>query len=119
MDAERLHEIEEMQEQLEILDAMGHDVFNYGDEKDDDMKETLIKDALNNLLPDSGASDDYCQGIILGLMSAIMAKGMTFDRALNHLAKLARPQVRMSGVPECWKEDWKKAIALANRPKMY
>ena len=50
---------------------------------------TPIKDALNNLLPDSGASDDYCQGVMLGLMSDLMANGMSFGVALNFLAKQA------------------------------
>lgn len=110
MDADRLHELEEEEEIREIKDAMGiQGVYDQPEELP--MKnETLIKDALNNLLPNSGASDDYCQGIMVGLMSALMANGKTYKSGIEYLAKLADPFIRQDGIPIPWKPDWELAV---------
>lgn len=40
-----------------------------------------LRDALANLLPRSGANDDYKRGLIVGCVSALCATGMPFDQA--------------------------------------
>jgi hypothetical protein len=42
-----------------------------------------LANALGNYAINSGASNDYCKGLIVGLVSAIMAaNGGSFDQAL-------------------------------------
>jgi hypothetical protein len=53
------------------------------------LKETNIydavrlKDVLHNLKPDSGADIDYCRGLIVGLISALMYKGYTYKECCS------------------------------------
>ncbi len=72
--------------------------------------EVFITGVLDNLLPDSGASDEYCQGIMVGLMAALISHKFAndFPHALRYLANLAKPNARLSGIPNLpgWREDW-------------
>ena len=36
-------------------------------------RPSFLRDALHNLSKDSGASDDYCKGLVVGMISVIMA----------------------------------------------
>jgi hypothetical protein len=37
--------------------------------------QTLLKDALYNTRDDSGASDDYARGLVVGVVSTLMSRG--------------------------------------------
>lgn len=47
------------------------------------MLDVRIKDALNVCGDRTGASNDYCRGIIVGVVSALMASGLSFDKAFE------------------------------------
>lgn len=68
----------------------------------------MLVDCLCNFSPTSGASDDYNRGLVIGMVSGLMATGMSFDEALEQTAK-ACPNTyisRLDLLPESWREDW-------------
>jgi hypothetical protein len=71
------------------------------------MNTVLIKDALNNLLPRSGATDDYCRGLVLGVVAALMATKFDgdFDRAFYLVKWLLPTGYRVEGIPEPWRKS--------------
>jgi hypothetical protein len=67
----------------------------------------LLRDSLYNLNPKSGANTEYCKGIVIGTVSALMAMGFDFQDALaqvcNHL-----PEYRWEFAqvfPDSWLAD--------------
>jgi hypothetical protein len=47
------------------------------------MERVRFRDVLHNLADDSGASNEYCKGIIVGTVNALMLRpGWTFDDAI-------------------------------------
>ena len=70
------------------------------------LKEPVrLKDAMANFSPRSGASDEYCKGLIVGVVSALMATGMTWRNAIAHAANSMPSDARMqngASVPESW-----------------
>lgn len=66
---------------------------------------TTLRDTLYNLATDSGASDDYAQGVTVGVVGALVSCGMTFNEAWE-LAKQNMPaNKRENYAPEVWKVD--------------
>jgi hypothetical protein len=67
--------------------------------------EVMIKDALYNLDARSGASEDYCKGLLVGVVSAWMAAGLSFQDAIDEVARLMphAPGTRLA-CPEPWKD---------------
>ena len=65
---------------------------------------TLLRDALQNLATDSGASDDYARGVTLGIVSALMAtnKRRTFNAAFALVKANLPANVRPNYAPACW-----------------
>jgi len=49
----------------------------------------LIKSALHNLSSSENTSrdgiDDYCHGLVVGIVSSLMDRGMTFYDAIDHI----------------------------------
>jgi hypothetical protein len=45
------------------------------------MNQRIMKDALHNLRHDSGASDEYCRGLVVGLLTGLVARGVTYNDA--------------------------------------
>lgn len=74
--------------------------------------EYIIRNALHNLLEDSGASDDYRRGIVVGVVAGIMgAKNCAFDTAWNQVKFLSQTGYLPIGLdrlmkyaPETWRE---------------
>ncbi len=67
--------------------------------------EVTLKDALFNLTMRSGASDEYCKGLVIGIVSAVLAiSGCSFEAAFtvvtNHLPNEAYRQT-----PKSWFES--------------
>lgn len=71
-----------------------------------------LKDALYNLVPKSGASDEYCKGLIVGIVSSMMACGVSYKDAIAHLAihLPLDPETRIA-VPPSWEADVLAAMA--------
>jgi hypothetical protein len=67
------------------------------------MKTNLLKDLLYNAHPDSGASDDYVQGIIVASVSTIMAlQDCTFEDAYNIVFSCLPMHCRDNILPDSW-----------------
>lgn len=43
----------------------------------------LLADALHNLHKDSGASLQYCKGMVIGIISALMYEGRTYSECIS------------------------------------
>jgi hypothetical protein len=74
---------------------------------------TALKDTLHNLASDSGASTDYCTGIVVGVVGALMATGKSYSDAIsivaaNFPAKHYNPRI---AVPESWVPDLMTELA--------
>ena len=42
----------------------------------------VVKDALHNFSVSSGASNEYCRGIVVGIVAGYISMGMTWIRAI-------------------------------------
>ena len=67
----------------------------------------ILKDALHNVCAESGASDDYSRGLVVGVVSALMAAtGMSYNDVVlivaNHLPYPFDP-IR---IPTNWRNDF-------------
>ena len=73
---------------------------------------TLIADGVHYTHPQSGASDDKAEGVIVGIVAGLMACGLTFDQALNWIAlnwrqhEAYRPQC----IPLAWREAFRRKL---------
>lgn len=45
-----------------------------------------IKDALHIFHPNSGASDEYCKGLVVGIVAGLMAMGLPWIQAISQVA---------------------------------
>jgi len=67
-----------------------------------------LKDALHNLAADSGANLDYCTGLTVGVVSALMSVGFTFRDAIAQVG-INSPDAKYNpryAVPESWMQDF-------------
>jgi hypothetical protein len=62
----------------------------------------MMRDTMYNLHPTSGASDEYCKGLLVGVVGALMAVGMSWDEAISHAAINMPDGARMHCTPESW-----------------
>jgi hypothetical protein len=63
---------------------------------------TIVRDALFNTSARSGATVDYSRGVVVGIVSALMASGIKFDAAFA-VVKANMPDDAMEGViPPSW-----------------
>ena len=74
----------------------------------------ILADALYNLHPQSGASEDYCKGIVLGMVTALMARGDSFNDALANVAMHVPYGVRIIA-PDAWQQQF-TAEVLSTQP---
>lgn len=73
------------------------------------MNDTLIKDALYNLGLGSCASQEYKQGLVVGMISAFMAAGKTYAGAIDLIAKNLPATYGEYDLPKAYREDIVKA----------
>ena len=81
------------------------------------MKNNLLADALYNLMPDSGATDDYRKGIICGIVSSLMASGKSFDKSIQTVVKSLpeKYSLNMAHIPQAlWNDVVDYHSALQN-----
>jgi hypothetical protein len=88
------------------------DMANRPLQRNDIVDAVLIADALHNMSPDAGATPEYARGVLVGAVSALMAVGMSFDRAL-HLCSLQAPRVIM---PMTVPPSWLKGFDIKAKP---
>lgn len=67
-------------------------------------KPVVLKDCLYNLHMSSGASDDYCKGLIVGIAALMVAAGYSLDHALQVIA-LHMPASHRA-LADCTPESW-------------
>jgi len=72
--------------------------------------ETLLADALYNVHENSGASDDYSRGVVLGVVSALMAvSGDDFKDIVPIVAKHLPINYKDDRLPtEAWANEFRK-----------
>ena len=65
----------------------------------------LLKDALYNLTDHSGASDEYCKGLMVGIVSVIMAiDNVSHKDAMGIITQYLPTAEHYRQVPKYW---WK------------
>lgn len=69
------------------------------------IKKNLIRDAIANTFADSGASDDYAQGVVVGVASAIMACGYSFSKAMELIRAGMSENPNPNRFPAAWHEN--------------
>lgn len=72
--------------------------------------EARLKDALCNLSPRSGAGVDYNRGLMVGVVSTLMAFGYDFQQAVALLAPMLPPGLHWENLPDAWHVDFQEAI---------
>ena len=73
--------------------------------------EVILRDCLHNFHPTSGASDEYCKGLLVGCVSGLMAgNGGLYPAAIafikENMPRGARPLTE-ANCPESWLDDMK------------
>lgn len=72
------------------------------------MKTTYNRNVVNvlaNFEPNSGASDDYCRGVIVAVFSGIMDSGKSFEataRIVMDMMPLKCRRLTSANVPPTW-----------------
>ena len=71
------------------------------------MKNTvLLRDALCNLRGDSGASDDYCRGLVVGLVAGIMAAtGKDYNEVFPVIRNALPSRIDRMRLPAAFRSD--------------
>lgn len=68
----------------------------------------LIKDALYYTRADSGASVEKAQGVVIGVVSTLMAlKRVDFATAIAQVKALLPHTYRIDAIPEAWRDALK------------
>jgi len=71
------------------------------------MRENIMRDSLYNMRRDSGASKDYGTGVLVGVVTALMAtENINFEQAARRVAKLVPAGARDECFPEGWREHF-------------
>lgn len=64
-----------------------------------------LKDTLQNCARDSGATDDYAQGVVLGVVAGLMAAGtMNFNQAMSWVKPNLPANLRDNWCPPAWRK---------------
>ena len=67
-------------------------------------RNNYVADCLENLAPDSGASVDYCKGLVSGLLSGLLSCGLNHSQAYQVIADRLPDDYRPEGIPESYRE---------------
>jgi len=66
----------------------------------------LLKDVLYNLTNHSGASDEYCKGLMIGIVSTIMAfENISHKDAMRIVAQYLPTAEHYRKIPKFWWEQ--------------
>lgn len=79
--------------------------------------EVMLRDALYNMDYHSGASEDYAKGLVVGVVSTLMAEGFSFEEAIDTVAQyMPNTKTTRLTVPPSW--AYKLSACLLARGKM-
>ena len=78
---------------------------------------TVLKDALYNLHPATSTPLEYCTGMLVGIVAAYIAVGMSMHAALDTVAFHAPDGLRILAFPESWRKD--VVDILTSRDKLW
>ena len=67
-------------------------------------RNTYVADCLEDLTPDSGASVEYCKGLVSGLLSGLLSCGLNHSQAYQVIADRLPIDYRPEGIPESYRE---------------
>lgn len=73
---------------------------------------TRLRDALYNTHPESGASVEYAQGIVVGVVSGMMAHGQKWQDAWATMYKALPKGFRL----DCLPYSWRAYVIVVHRP---
>jgi hypothetical protein len=76
---------------------------------------TILSDALHNMSANEARNEEYARAILVGCVSALMACGIEFPRALKLCSEIAPRFVQPNSVPESWQKDF--GVTEANKRK--
>ena len=79
-----------------------------GKRKDYAVNDMSLLNCLYNLAPNTGANLDYQRGIIVGMVSALMASGKTWRSALAVVKRNLPTDYSVLAFPESWRDDLSK-----------
>lgn len=67
------------------------------------MESPRIQEALHNLAPSSGASDEKCHGILIGIMSTLLAQDSVFMEVWNSMRRFVK-KYPTERIPPAWRD---------------
>lgn len=71
--------------------------------------ENLVRDALYNLHPRSGATPEYSKGVIVGVVAMVMAyETLNWEAAVSIIKPFMPAGADLSRLPETWKAEFEK-----------
>ena len=69
-------------------------------------RQVMLRDALYNLSPESGASPEYCRGLVVGLVAGMMATtGYEYATVIREVAANLPRDYYRDGLPEAFRTD--------------
>jgi hypothetical protein len=78
---------------------------------------TGLKDALYNIHPDAGRSNDISRGVLIGVVSATMAiYCMDFDAAISWLMPYMPSDYDIENIPLTWQKVFKESFWNYRKP---
>jgi len=74
-------------------------------------REVLVRDLLNNYRTDSGAPDVYCRGLLVGVITGMVAAtGKTWIEAVKtavlYMPDIECRELTKENIPESWLKDF-------------
>lgn len=66
---------------------------------------TIMKDALQNLAPGMGSDANYARGILVGIVSGLMATGCTFNTAVRYVRENLPRRIMLNTFPASWQDE--------------
>jgi hypothetical protein len=73
--------------------------------KEQVINEVRIREALHNLAPNTGASPDYCRGLVMGVWCTLTAYGLGYKEILHVIKSNLPDGCRKECVPNVLKEE--------------
>lgn len=68
------------------------------------IKNYFIKGAIHNLDPREKTNVVYCQGVLVGIVSALRDQGMSFDEAIAKVRECLPGGYSLDAIPPYWRD---------------
>jgi hypothetical protein len=70
------------------------------------IKQVRLREVLYNTAPKSGATPDYCHGLIVGVVAALMAEtGKLYETVIREVAENLPVEYRLDCIPQVFQDD--------------